>query len=316
MTETVTRPQEPAVEERVRERRRRYLLDNQSFLGPVSLMPAVIYITALVGFPFVLAFVFSFTSVTTGNPALDFVGLETWRQVFRDPVFRTALWNTFVFAFVSNALVVVLAKVLAMVLVADFKGKWFVRFLVLLPWTTPISLATITWLWTLDSLFSPIDWVLRNLGLINANMYWLGRPGLAMASVIAVHTWRITPLAAVIIMAGLIAIPSEINDAVQVDGAGFWRKMFEITIPLLAPIIAVAVLFGVILTVTDMSVVFVLTRGGPAPHATQVLASWAFFRGIEGGALSQGAGVALFLFPLLLAAAILILRAARRREVM
>ena len=294
-------------------RRRRYWADNERILAPLLLSPAVVYIIALVGFPFVLAIMFAFSDVTTGNPDLEFVGLRTFGRILEDPVFLRSLWNTFVFALVANALVVILAKALAMVLIADFRGKWLVRFLVLLPWTTPISLATITWLWTLDSIFSPIDWILRNLGLIDTNVYWLGRPVLAMGSVIAVHTWRIVPLAAVIMMAGLIAIPTEIKDAAEVDGAGFWRKLFQVTIPLMAPIIAVAVLFGFVLTVTDMSVVYVLTRGGPT-HSTQVLATWAFFKGIEGGALAQGAAIALFLFPVLVAVAALILRMARRWE--
>jgi multiple sugar transport system permease protein len=216
---------------------------------------------------------------------------------------------------IANLLVVVLATALAEILVRDFKGKWLVRFLVLLPWVAPVSLATITWLWTLDSIFSPIDWVLRQLGLLTDNVYWLGRPGTAMASVIAVQTWRIVPLAAVIVMAGLIAIPNDITDAVAVDGAGFWRRMFQITIPLLAPIIAVAVLFGVILTISDMSVVYVLTRGGPT-NSTQVLSTWAFIKGIEGGALAQGAAVALFLLPVLIAITAIVLRLARRREVL
>ena len=294
--------------------RSRYLLDKERYLGPILITPAVIYIIALVGFPFLLAIAFSLTDVTTGNPDLEFVGLETFRKVLADPVFRRALWNTFIFAVIANAVVVFFAKALAMVLTADFKGKWWVRFAILLPWIAPISLATITWLWTLDSIFSPIDWVLRNVGLIEENMYYLGRPGLAMFSVIFVHAWRIIPLATVIMMAGLAAIPPEINDAVEVDGAGFWRKLTEITIPLMAPIIAVAVLFGVILTITDMTVVFILTRGGPT-HSTQVLATWAYFKGIEGGALGQGAAVALFLFPVLVALTAVILRLARRTEV-
>ncbi len=297
-------------------RRRRYLLDNERVLGTLLMSPAVIYIVALVGIPFVLAIVFSVTDVTTGSRGLDFVGMENFRRILEDPVFLRSLRNTFVFAFVSNLLVVVLAKALAMVLIADFKGKWFVRFLVLLPWTTPISLATIMWLWTLDSIFSPIDWVLRNLGLIESeNLFYLGKPGLAMGSVIAVHTWRIVPLAAVIMMAGLSAIPQEINDAVQVDGAGFWRKLFQVTIPLMAPIIAVAVLFGVILTITDMSVVWVLTRGGPT-NSTHVLSTYSFLKGIEGGALSQGAAIALFLLPVLVFLTAIILRLARRSEVL
>jgi multiple sugar transport system permease protein len=178
-----------------------------------------------------------------------------------------------------------------------------------------VALSAVAWLWMLDSVFSPIDWVLRNLGLIDSNIYWLGRPHLAMASVIAVHVWRLVPLSAVIILAGLVAIPNDIQEAARVDGAGFWRRMFEVTIPLTLPVVAVAALFGAILTFTDMTVVYVLTRGGPN-HATQVLASWAFIRGIEGGDVAQGAAVALFLFPLLLAAAIAILRAVRRMEVL
>jgi multiple sugar transport system permease protein len=133
--------------------------------------------------------------------------------------------------------------------------------------------------------------------------------------VIAVHVWRLVPLSAVIILAGLVAIPKDIDEAARVDGAGYWRRMLEVTIPLTLPVVAVAALFGAILTFTDMTVVYVLTRGGPT-NSTQVLASWAFIRGIEGGDVAQGAVVALFLFPLLLAAAIAILRAVRRMEVL
>ena len=167
----------------------------------------------------------------------------------------------------------------------------------------------------LDSIFSPIDWMLRQVGLIDGNMYWLGRPNLALLSVIAVHAWRLIPSAAVIMMAGLVAIPKVLQETGRGRCLGLWRRMFEITIPLMLPLIAVAALFGAIVTFTDMTVVYVLTRGGPT-NSTQVLASWAFFRGIEGGDIAQGAAVALFLFPLLLIAAILILRAVRRREVL
>jgi multiple sugar transport system permease protein len=294
--------------------KRRYLLDNERLLAPLFLLPSVAYIIALVAVPFLLAIAFALMDVTVGDPSYDFVGLRNFAVVLEDPVFRRALLNSVVFTAASMALVVVLGKVLALILVADFKGKWLVRFLVLLPWTTPAALATVTWKWLLDSLYSPIDWVLRALGLLHGNAVYLGRPGLAMASVVAVQAWRITPLAAVIIMAGLVAIPDEVTDAAKVDGAGFWRTLFEVTIPLNLPVMAVATLFGVILTFTDMTVVYVLTRGGPV-DATQVLASWAFYRGIEGGDLGQGAAIALFLFPVLLAAGIAILRAVRRMEV-
>lgn len=212
-------------------------------------------------------------------------------------------------------LTVVFANALALILTADFKFKRLIRFFVLLPWTTPVALAAVAWIWMLHSLFSPIDWVLRWFGLIEGNTIWLGKPELAMASVIGVHTWRIVPLAAVIIMAGLVAIPNDIKEQARIDGAGFWRTRWEIILPLTLPIIAVAALFGAILTFTDMTVVYILTRGGPV-NSTQVLPSYAFFKGIQGGSLAQGAAIALFLFPLLLAAAIAILRSVRRSEIL
>jgi multiple sugar transport system permease protein len=306
---TVERPGEATAEGR------RSLADRDDVLAWVFLLPSVVYIIALVAIPFGLAIAFAFSDVTAGDPSFDWAGLSTFRRALADPVFWRALGNTFVFTAASMALIVVLGKILANILVADFRGKWLVRFLVLLPWTTPVALSTVAWLWTLDSIYSPIDWVLRQLGVIDGNTYWLGRPGLAMASVVAVHVWRLTPLSAVIIMAGLVAIPKDLDEAARVDGAGWWRRMLEITIPLTLPVVAVAALFGAILTFTDMTVVYVLTRGGPT-NATQVLASWAFIRGIEGGDVAQGAVIALFLFPLLLAAAVAILRAVRRMEVL
>lgn len=292
------------------------LADREGFLARAMLLPAIVYVIALVAVPFVLAIGYSLSDVSAGDPSYDFVGLDQYRTALDDPVFRKSLGNTLFFTAVSMVLVIVLGKALALVLAADFRGKWLVRLFVLLPWTTPVALGTVNWLWLLDSLFSPIDWVLREVGWLEpgGHMLYLGKPGLAMGSVIAVHTWRLVPLAAVIMMAGLSAIPQEIKDAAQVDGAGFWRTYLEVTLPLTLPVVAVAGLFGAIITFTDLSVVRVLTNGGPL-HSTEVLASWAYTKGIGGGDLAQGAAVALFLFPLLLAAAIGILVAVRRAEV-
>ncbi len=297
--------------------------DRERILAPLMIAPAILYIVLLVGIPFFMAIYLSLSDATTGDPNLSFVGLRNFKAVLRDPVFLKSLKNTFIFTFVSQIFVLVLAKILALSLLEDFRGKWFVRFLILLPWTTPVALGTIGWLWMLDSIFSPIDWMLRYLGLLgtpgailgaNSNLYWLGVPSLAMLSVIIVHTWRMLPLATVILLAGLTSIHQEILDAAEVDGAGFWRRLFQITIPLLFPIIAIAFLFGIVFTFTDITVVYILTQGGPI-HSTQVLASWAFFKGIEAGDLAQGAAVALFLFPVMAGAAVLILRFARRTEV-
>lgn len=289
------------------------IADRDGLLAWLFLVPTVVYVVALVAVPFGLAIAFAFSDVTTGDTSYDFVGFQNFRRIFQDPIFWESLRNTLVFTGISMVFIVVLGGMLAEILVADFRGKWVVRFLVLLPWTTPVALSSVAWLWLLDSIYSPIDWVLRNLGLIESNMYWLGRPTLAMGSVIAVHVWRLVPLAAVIMLIGLLSIPKDILEAAKIDGAGFWRRMFEVTMPLTAPLIAVAALFGAIFTFTDMTVVYILTRGGPT-NSTQVLASWSYVRGIGGGDIGQGAAIALFLFPLLLAAAVLILRAVRKMD--
>lgn len=297
-------------------RRARYLLERERLLGAAFLSPAIIYLFLVVGYPLVLAFLYAFSDVTVGSQSLHLVGFSTFISAVQDPVFLTALANTAIFTAVSQALVVVLSTVLAFVLNSDFRGKWAVRLLILMPWTTPVALSAVIWLWMLDSIFTPFDWFAQVLGIVppGGHIVFLGHSGLAMGSVIALQTWRIVPLATVIMMAGMAAIPADIKDAAEVDGAGFWRRMFGITLPLLTPVMMVALLFGIVFTFTDMAVVFVLTGGGPG-NATQVLASWAFYKGINGGNLSVGAADALIMFPVLLGLAAVMLRMASRAEV-
>lgn len=296
--------------------RRRRLSARPGWLGALMLGPAVVYIALVVGTPFVLALYYSVTDISAGSRAMNFVGLANFRAIVGTSQFQTALRNTFVFALLSQVIVLVGANVLALALARDFRGKWVLRLLLLLPWVAPISLGSIGWLWILDSIYSVVNWTLEALGLIRADAWpmWLGIPHLAMGSVITVHVWRLLPLATIILLAGLSSIPKEIHEAARVDGAGFWHQHFRITLPLVRPIMLVALLFGLVFAFTDMIVIFVLTRGGPY-DTTQVLASLAFFTGIQGGDLAGGAAIALFLFPLLLAVAVALLRFARRAEV-
>jgi multiple sugar transport system permease protein len=292
------------------------LLDRAGFLGPVMILPAVVYVTALVGVPFFFSLYLAVSDAKIASSSSHFVGLVNFESAIESPTFRWALVNTFLFTVVSQALVLVLGKILATCLQKDFLGKSVLRFLILLPWVAPISLGTIGWKWMLDSLYSPVNWVLQALHIIGRNDWpmWFGEKDLAMASVIGVHVWRLLPFATVIILAGLTSIPKEVQEAAEVDGAGFWAREFNIVLPLLRPILTVAALFGIIFASTDMTVIYVLTRGGPA-DGTQVLSSLAFFTGILGGDLAGGAAISLFLFPILLAVAIIMLRVARRAEV-
>lgn len=292
------------------------LADNERWLWRLMLAPAILYIVLLVGFPFFLSLYYSLSDVTVGSRDMNFVGFESYRRIIDNRTFWTALKNTLIITIVTQIFMLLFANILAMALSVDFRGKWLVRLLILLPWVAPISLGSIGWLWIYDSIYSIINWTGQSLRILGPNDWpiWLGQPNLAMASIIIVQIWRIVPLATVIILAGLTSIPQDIHDAAQLDGAGFWRHLFQITFPLLMPITLVAVLFGAIFTFTDLIVVFVLTRGGPY-DTTQVLASWAFFTGIQAGDLAGGAAVSLFLFPVLVAIAIVFLRLARRAEV-
>ena len=300
-----------------------FILDNERAVGVAFLLPAFLYIILLVGLPFIIAILFSVTDVTVGNTSLDFVGLENFESVSTVDGFQYALVNSFKFTIISQIGIIILANILSIILTQEFRGKWIVRFLLILPWATPVALGTIGWLWFFDSAFSPIDWVLRDVfGLLGPgtllgpgkNIVWLGKPDLAQFAVILVQIWRMTPLAAVILVAGLTSIPQDILDQAEVDGSRFFRTLFRVKLPLILPIMIIALLFSTIFTFGDMTVVFILTRGGPV-YYTQILPTWSFFVGIQGGNLGHGAAIAMFLFPLLLAVAIVFLRVARRTEV-
>ncbi len=286
-------------------------------LGALMFLPAVAYIVLLIGVPFVLAVMYAFSDARIGSGAsLHFVGLDNFRSILQSPSFRAALRNSIVFTVVAQIIVIICSTILSIALEKPFRGRKFLRFLILLPWVAPISLGAIGWKWILDSIYSVVTWVLIWLHVFKpyGAPMWLGEPHLAMASVILVHCWRLIPFSTVIMLAGLTAIPKEIPEAAAIDGAGFWRTLFQINIPMMAPIISVAVLFGTIFTFTDMTVVYILTAGGPF-DSTQTLPSLAFAMGIQGSDLAAGAATSLFLVPALVLIAYFMLRAAHRAEV-
>jgi multiple sugar transport system permease protein len=224
--------------------------------------------------------------------------------------------------------VVVGAAILSHYLVRNFRGKWIIRFLIMLPWAAPVSLSTLGWLWIFDSLFSVINWTLAKLHLLSIVCVpfgihgcsavnppqWLGRPNLALFAIIMVQAWRVLPFAVVIFIAGLASIPTEVEDAARIDGATGLKKLRYVTLPLQLPIALVAVLFGIVFTAADFAVVWVLTRGGPF-NSTQVLTTWSESIGVESSRVGAGAAISLYLFPLLLVVTVLMLFFAKRAQV-
>jgi multiple sugar transport system permease protein len=294
----------------------RFLLDRREVLGSIFVAPAVLYVLLLVGLPFVLALYYSVSAYTIYNPTWRFVGLANFEQIVNDPVFRETLGNTFLFTFGSQFLGLILGKFGALLLLRPFPGRWIVRALIILPWAVPIALASVAWEWMFDSLYSVINWTLIALGIIDRSEApnWLGNPHLAMLCVIVVNAWRFFPFAIVIFLAGITAVPQDVIDAATVDGAGFWRRNYQIILPMILPIVAIGLIFGIVFTFTDLSIVFLLTNGGPV-GATSVLGFRGFQVGILSGDVSHGAAISLFMLPVLFLVVIGMLRFIRRREI-
>ncbi len=296
--------------------RLRYITERRGFLATLLISPAVLLIGLLVGVPLVLAVYLSFTDATAGSLSGKWIGLKNFTDALRDPIFRGALWHTLLFTVISQAVVIVCAGLLAHALIRKFRGRWILRFFVLLPWAAPISLTAIGFLWFYDPQASIFTWFLVHLHLVSkANPpNWLGTPNAAMSSIITVQAWRTIPFATVIFLAGISSIPQEVDDAAAIDGATGLRKFWHVSLPLQLPIAIVAILFGIVFTATDMVVPYILTNGGPF-NSTQVITTWAFQTGINAGNLGQGAAISLFMLPVLAFVAIGMLVFARRAEV-
>ncbi len=294
----------------------RFILDRRDVLGSIFVAPAILYVLLLVGLPFLMAVYYSVSAYTIYDPSWQFVGLENFQQIVQDPEFRRTLSNTFIFTFGSQILGLILGKFGALLLLRPFPGRKLVRALIILPWAVPVALATVAWQWMFDSLYSVINWTLIALGFITRAQApnWLGTPELAMISVIVVNAWRFFPFAIVIFLAGITAVPQDVLDAATVDGAGFWRRNYQIIVPMILPIVAIGLIFGIVFTFTDLSIVFLMTMGGPI-GATSVLGYKGFQTGIISGDVSHGAAISLFMLPVLLVVVIVMLRFIRRREI-
>jgi multiple sugar transport system permease protein len=299
-----------------RRRKLRYVAERRGVLAALLISPAVLFIAVLVGAPLVLAIYLSFTDATAGSLSGKWVGLANFRHQFHDPIFVDAIWHTFLFTAISQAVVILCAGLLAHALVRRFRGRWVLRFFVLLPWAAPIALTSIGFLWFYDPQASIFTWFLVKLHLVSALNHptWLGTPRAAMSSIITVQAWRTIPFATVIFIAGIASIPQEVDDAAAIDGATGLRKFWYVSLPLQLPIAIVAVLFGIVFTATDMVVPYILTNGGPF-NSTQVLTTYAFQTGINAGNVGEGAAIALFMLPLLAFVVIGMLFFARRAEV-
>jgi multiple sugar transport system permease protein len=286
--------------------------------GYTLLAPAALYVLLLVGAPFLFSLYLAVSDANVGDPVARFIGLDNFRAALEMEVFWVSLRNSVVFLVVAAVLKSALGTSLAFLLLQNFKGKKLIRGLVVIPFTLPIAISVLSWKWMYDSQFSVINWVLSRMGLIGQYgtegwPIWLGDPKLALLACIMVNVWRTFPFSAIVLLAGFTSVPLEVIDAAKVDGCSFMQRFRHVVVPMIFPILMIGFLFDTVFTLSDLSVVYLLTQGGPA-NATKILPVLAYQIGIQAGSLGRGAAIALFLVPLLAPALILVLRNLKRRE--
>jgi len=272
-------------------------LDRQSVFSWLMMAPPLLFLAALVGYPFCYGIVLSLQDRPVAHPG-TFVGLKNFATNFNDPIFWRVALNTFVYTVVATLLKMIGGLALALAMNQQFPLKNLVRALLLLPFIVPTVLSTVAWMWILDPASSVLNWLLVLLGVPKPGPSWLGNPILAMLSIIVINTWRGLPFYGITLLAGLQTVPPELYEAATIDGASGWQRFRYVTLPLLQPIILIVTLFSVIFTFADFQLVYVLTHGGPQ-NATQLFATYAFDIAMGAGQLGLGASVALAMLPAL-----------------
>ena len=276
------------------------LQNSRNALGFVFMFPAAVLLILFLTYPLGLGVWLGFTDAKVGREGM-WVGLENYQFIWDDAVTRLALFNTLFYTFIASVVKFFLGLWLAILLNERIPYKNFFRSVILLPYIVPTALSALAFWWLYDAQFSIISWVLIKLGWIDHYIDFLGDPWNARLSVIAANIWRGIPFVAITLLAGLQTISPSLYEAAAIDGATGWQRFRHITMPLLTPIIAVVMTFSVLFTFTDFQLIYVITRGGPL-NATHLMATLSFQRAISGGALGEGAAIAIAMVPFLLAA--------------
>ncbi|MAF04855.1 carbohydrate ABC transporter permease [Herbaspirillum huttiense] len=275
-------------------------LNNRNVLGMLFMAPAVILLVVFLTYPLGLGIWLGFTDTKIGGEG-SFIGLDNYTYLAGDSLAQLSLFNTVFYTVSASILKFALGLWLAILLNKNVPLKTFFRAIVLLPWIVPTALSALAFWWLYDAQFSVISWALHKMGLIDRYIDFLGDPWNARWSTVFANVWRGIPFVAISLLAGLQTISPSLYEAAAIDGATPWQQFRHVTLPLLTPIIAVVMTFSVLFTFTDFQLIYVLTRGGPL-NATHLMATLSFQRAIPGGALGEGAALATYMIPFLLAA--------------
>ena len=243
-------------------------------IGYSYLIPAALCMLATVVVPIILAVKMSLYADVLYKPQdYQFIGLGNYVRLAQDPVFWLTLWNSVVWVFGSVFLQFVFGFAAALLLQQAFTGRALVRTLTLLPWIIPGVVVGLIWQWLYQPNYGVINDLLIRAGWMQERIAWLSSPDFAMAAVVFTNVWRGIPFFAIMLLAGLQAVPDELYEAAHVDGAGVLARFWHITLPLLRPIIVVATATRIIWTFNYADLIFVMTGGGPA-NATQITSTY------------------------------------------
>jgi multiple sugar transport system permease protein len=275
-------------------------------------LPSVALICAVILVPLLIGLTYAFHDVRLLDPLSgDFVGLDHFRELYADPSFWSALRNTGLWTGASVALQFGLGLALALLLRQRFPGRALFQVLVFLPWAIPSFLSGLNWAWLFNPVVGPLPYWLHAVGIMAAPENLLSDPEHALWGPIIANVWWGIPFFAITLLAALQSIPAEIYEAAAIDGAGPWRRFRSISLPFLAPTMAITILLRTVWIANFADLIVIMTKGGPA-DSTQILSSYIFtqaFQRLDFGYASAIAAVMLLLL-LAYAGALMLLRAA------
>jgi multiple sugar transport system permease protein len=286
----------------------------QLMVGYSYLLPAALCMLATVVVPIGMAMKMSLYNDVLYKPQdYRFIGLGNYVRLAQDAVFWLTLWNSFVWVFGSVVLQFVAGFAAALLLHQAFRGRALVRMLALLPWIIPGVVVGLIWEWLYQPNYGVINDLLIKAGWLHDRIAWLSSPDLAMAAVVFTNVWRGIPFFAIMLLAGLQAIPGELYEAAHVDGAGVLARFRHITLPLLRPIIVVATATRIIWTFNYADLIFVMTSGGPA-NATQITSTYTLLQAYSNLDFGYAAALSVVLLLVMLAFTAAYLRLTRGIE--
>ena len=280
----------------------------ESLAGQLLIVPALILFVGFLGYPLLQSLYLSLTKynfVYSQKPT--FVGLSNYVQMFRDPNFLVALLHTGQFTLMFLPALLVLGLGIATLIHAHAFGGRVMQGVIFLPVVVPLSIAGIMFIWLYSNDFGLVNFFLRQIGLGHLARAWLNSPGTALPAMALVNLWKYSGLAAVLFLAGLMAIPGELYEAARIDGAGGLQLLFNITIPNLKETFVLVTIWGLIESWKVFALPFVMTRGGPG-DATQVVYLYIYQTAFKYFELGKGAAMAFFLAFIILVFSVLTLR--------